>query len=236
MIKRIIFAILGFLILVSFEAYSCTNLTPWAIEHLNSVRITLWILFTFTNTCYAILAKDLIVAYYLKSKRNIFTDPEVVCKQIGPGRMQYKIPIGYSKKEVEAFRKSLNIKENLIFDSKSGEINLNFTVAEVEKEIWIPASNNSGECFKDPGERDKIINWWVEISLENRVYYLGQRELVEVVTNQIVKEIYYENVLGYCKECDNEICIKDVMSPRYPNLYECSKCGHPHSKEDIIKC
>lgn len=33
----------------------------------------------------------------------------------------------------------------------------------------------------------------------------------------------------FCMECGNEFTQEDEILPDYPGLYECRKCGHPHS-------
>ena len=38
---------------------------------------------------------------------------------------------------------------------------------------------------------------------------------------------------GYCKECGNEIQNEDKMDTH--DIWECDRCGYPHSDEDIFE-
>jgi len=40
--------------------------------------------------------------------------------------------------------------------------------------------------------------------------------------------------IGYCKECGHSVYESDAMKPDHPDLYECSYCSHPHTKEELI--
>lgn len=40
-------------------------------------------------------------------------------------------------------------------------------------------------------------------------------------------------VIGICKECFGNIYEGDEMRPMFPDLIECSHCGHPHSISEI---
>jgi DNA-directed RNA polymerase subunit M/transcription elongation factor TFIIS len=39
------------------------------------------------------------------------------------------------------------------------------------------------------------------------------------------------DILGYCKECGSAVYEIDKI-PNY-EVYECSKCNHPHSKSEL---
>jgi hypothetical protein len=39
-------------------------------------------------------------------------------------------------------------------------------------------------------------------------------------------------LLGYCKECCESVFEKDRIEAR--ELFECSSCGHPHTKEELL--
>lgn len=41
-------------------------------------------------------------------------------------------------------------------------------------------------------------------------------------------------VIGRCKECLAEMTNADQLPEPWTNIYECSKCSHPNSKEDML--
>ena len=40
--------------------------------------------------------------------------------------------------------------------------------------------------------------------------------------------------IGFCRECFNEIYNTDELLPKFENVYQCSTCGHPHAKDEIL--
>lgn len=40
--------------------------------------------------------------------------------------------------------------------------------------------------------------------------------------------------IGFCTECLNEVYNTDGQSSEIDGCYECSVCGHPHLKEEVI--
>jgi len=42
-----------------------------------------------------------------------------------------------------------------------------------------------------------------------------------------------KNLIGYCKECGSEVYNTDELLPEYKGIFECSKCSHPHSKDEL---
>jgi len=41
------------------------------------------------------------------------------------------------------------------------------------------------------------------------------------------------DLIGYCRECGSKVYNTDELLPEYKGVFECSKCSHPHSKDEL---
>lgn len=103
----------------------------------------------------------------------------------------------------------------------------NKTVEDNLERLWVynnPENNNNIIVFDDGNYYSHYICEYIQ-------------EADSSVIKNMIRSVMYKGIngkLGICKECGTDITEKDETLPDYPGLYECSKCYHPHCKDEII--
>ena len=87
-------------------------------------------------------------------------------------------------------------------------------------------------------EGDEEINEDTDVSKRGHCHrwikYILQGGQFGIAEGYCVLGLTHVEILGNCKECGKMLTEDHNLLPEFPNIYECSRCGHPHTQDEIV--